>query len=257
MAPKPDKKPKTQKPKEVPLGMRGMTPEEMYARSCVTIEALERHLVERTEEMHSARREEAELREKVDTLNYDFQMTQKQRFDIISDFTRQHKSMQDELIQRISVLENTISELRDQLELSKVALEETRKDKDQVIEQKNKEIAEQESKMTQMAQEFADMLKETLDKMSERIDHNVQATAPQPAPGNPEEDGSSPPGDSADTPAAPQSDGAAETPEHLQGELPSPPVANSVFPEPSVGDPDEALSSPTTAPAPPPAKTPE
>lgn len=41
--------------------------------------------------------------------------TQKERFDIISDFTRQHKAMQDELIARITVLENTICDLKDQL----------------------------------------------------------------------------------------------------------------------------------------------
>eukprot|EP01012_Entosiphon_sulcatum_P015358 TRINITY_DN2033_c0_g1_i1.p2 TRINITY_DN2033_c0_g1~~TRINITY_DN2033_c0_g1_i1.p2 ORF type:complete len:132 (-),score=52.93 TRINITY_DN2033_c0_g1_i1:16-411(-) len=115
--------------------------------------------------------EEQELREKVQQLDADYTNAQQKRFDIISDFTRQHKSMQDELIARITVLENTICDLKDQLELSRIALEETRKDKDQIIAQKDKEITEQEQKMVEMSDEFEEMLKETLEKMSERVDH--------------------------------------------------------------------------------------
>ena len=44
-------------------------------------------------------------------------------------------------------------------ELSRIALEETRKDKDQIIAQKDKEIIEQEQKMVEMADEFEEMLK--------------------------------------------------------------------------------------------------
>ena len=51
-----------------------------------------------------------------------------------------------------------------------IALEETKKEKNQVIAHKDSEIAEQKAKMEEMAVEFGEMLKETLDKMSERIE---------------------------------------------------------------------------------------
>eukprot|EP00667_Euglena_gracilis_P020274 EG_transcript_21926 len=175
------KKAKEKKPVLSPEEEEGFDKDEILLKTQLQIESLERQFVQRTEEMTQARVEEQELREKCDQLQQDYESTQKERFDIISDFTRQHKAMQDELIARITVLENTICDLKDQLELSRIALEETKKDKDLVIAQKDKEIVEQEQKMTEMAEEFEQMLKDTLEKMSERIESTVQgAVASQP-----------------------------------------------------------------------------
>jgi hypothetical protein len=44
-------------------------------------------------------------------------------------------------------------------ELSRVALEETKREKDQIIATKEAEIAEMKAKMEEMAHEFGDMLK--------------------------------------------------------------------------------------------------
>ncbi|KAF1794328.1 hypothetical protein GQ600_13966 [Phytophthora cactorum] len=84
--------------------------------------------------------------------------------------TRQYKSMQEELLNRVNTLENTNTELRDQLELARVNFEEMKHEKDRIIAAKNLEIQELKAKMEEMAQEFGDMLKETLDKMRERIE---------------------------------------------------------------------------------------
>jgi predicted phage tail protein len=180
MPPKDDKavkKKKKEKPPAVVVGEEGMSEEEILRKKQMQLESLERQLIHRTEESDLARAEEQELREKCEQLQRDYDAVQMERFDIISDFTRQHKSMQDELIARITVLENTICDLKDQLELSRIALDETRKEKDQIIAQKDKEIAEQEQKMAEMTDEFHEMLKNTLDKMSERIEHTIKSTA--------------------------------------------------------------------------------
>ena len=117
-----------------------------------------------------AHREEQELRERMCQLQADYSAQKNERYDIISDFTRQNKNMQDELIVRINDLESTICNLKDQLELSKIALDEIRHERDQQIKQKEREIGEQSEKMEDMSQEFHAMLKETLEKMNERID---------------------------------------------------------------------------------------
>ena len=56
------------------------------------------------------------------------------------------------------------------LELSRVALEDLKGEKERIIAQKDAENAEMKHKMEDMANEFAEMLKETLEKMSERIE---------------------------------------------------------------------------------------
>eukprot|EP01065_Artemidia_motanka_P050768 TRINITY_DN8751_c3_g1_i1.p1 TRINITY_DN8751_c3_g1~~TRINITY_DN8751_c3_g1_i1.p1 ORF type:complete len:274 (+),score=111.01 TRINITY_DN8751_c3_g1_i1:64-885(+) len=139
-------------------------------RAALRVECLQEAYMRRKSASEWAHAEEQELREKRDQLRTDYQNLKDERYDIISDFTRQNKSMQDELIVRINDLESTICDLKDQLELSKIALEEIKNDKDQQIKQKDKEINEQSDKMDDMAREFEMMLHDTLEKMSERID---------------------------------------------------------------------------------------
>eukprot|EP00668_Euglena_longa_P011356 GGOE01013753.1.p1 GENE.GGOE01013753.1~~GGOE01013753.1.p1 ORF type:complete len:236 (-),score=115.15 GGOE01013753.1:80-703(-) len=186
------KKAKEKKPVVSAEEEEGFDKDEILLKTQMQIESLERQFVQRTEEMTQARIEEQELREKCEQLQQDYDSTQKERFDIISDFTRQHKAMQDELIARITVLENTICDLKDQLELSRIALEETKKDKDLIISQKDKEITEQEQKMAEMAEEFEQMLKDTLEKMSERIENTVQGAVTSQPPAKAEAEGAAP-----------------------------------------------------------------
>ena len=56
-----------------------------------------------------------ELQGRVEELEKDFEMEQQGTFDITQDMTRQYKGMQEELLNRVNTLENTITELRDQL----------------------------------------------------------------------------------------------------------------------------------------------
>jgi len=122
------------------------------------------------EKMSQAVASQKELRERVVGYHNDFKRKKEELFDITADMTRQYKGMQEELIQKINQSEATISDLKDQLDMSRTALEDFKKDKMQVIAKKDQEIAEHKQKMEQMAVEFGDMLKDTLDKMNERIE---------------------------------------------------------------------------------------
>jgi L-lactate utilization protein LutC len=82
---------------------------------------------------------------------------------------RQYKTMEKTLIDKIDEAENKNNLLNDRLILSKLALEETKKEKDTIIENKIKEIEEQKQKMEDMVIEFGEMLKETLAKMGNTI----------------------------------------------------------------------------------------
>ena len=133
-------------------------------------QALQRKLADRSEEASRALAARRELQSKVDDLKQDFEGERTATFEITADMTRQYKSMQEELLGKINILENTIVEMKDKLEEQRVSMEELRKEKDQIIAMKEAEIAENKQKMEEMAHEFGDMLKETLDKMSERIE---------------------------------------------------------------------------------------
>lgn len=124
----------------------------------------------REERMMQAISAQKELRERVLEYHADFTKEKDEVFDITADMTRQYKGMQEELMRKISSLESTINTQRNELELARIAHEETRKAKDQVIALKEAEIAEQKQRMEEMAIEFGEMLKETLDKMGERIE---------------------------------------------------------------------------------------
>ena len=110
-----------------------------------------------------------ELEATVSDLKRDFEREEKATFSITADMTRQYKDMQEDLIKRINEAENTITELRDQLELQGLAYEDLKKEKDRALAVKEAEIVDMKQKMDDMSAEFGDMLKATLEKMSERI----------------------------------------------------------------------------------------
>ncbi|RLN97354.1 hypothetical protein BBJ28_00013598 [Nothophytophthora sp. Chile5] len=132
--------------------------------------SLQMQLAERHELAVKTMESKRELQDRVCDLQKDFERERKETFGITQDMTRQYKSMQEELLNRVNTLENANTELRDQLELGRVNFEEMKREKDRSLAAKNLEIQELKAKMEEMAQEFGDMLKETLDKMRERIE---------------------------------------------------------------------------------------
>ncbi|ETW03683.1 hypothetical protein H310_05070 [Aphanomyces invadans] len=147
-----------------------LTPEDQVKMLGCVNRSLQLQLADRHEMAVKAMEAKKELQGRVLELQRDFESGKTQTLGITQDMTRQYKSMQEELLNRINTLENTNTELRDQLELARVHLEEVKREKDSVIGGKNSEIQELKAKMEEMAAEFGDMLKETLDRMRERIE---------------------------------------------------------------------------------------
>ncbi|KAG9409334.1 hypothetical protein AC1031_019586 [Aphanomyces cochlioides] len=147
-----------------------LTPEDQVKLLGCVNRSLQQQLADRHELAVRAMEAKRELQNRVSDLQRDFEAGKNDTFGITQDMTRQYKSMQEELLNRINALENTNTELRDQLELARVHLEDVKREKDSVIANKNSEIQELKAKMEEMAAEFGDMLKETLDRMRERIE---------------------------------------------------------------------------------------
>lgn len=170
-----------------------LTPEEQAKLFLSANRSLQMQLAERQEVAVKAMESKRELQSRVADLQRDFDRERIETFGITQDMTRQYKSMQEELLNRINLLENQNTELRDQLgtlkfsvsnsvadtkilndarktELARVGFDEMKREKDRALVGKSAEIQELKAKMEEMAQEFGDMLKETLDKMRERIE---------------------------------------------------------------------------------------
>ena len=149
--------------------------QEELVKANLRLAALKQQLAGRMEEVAAARAGEMELREKHSELEDAFKEMVNERFDIISDFTRQHKATEDELIARITILDSTITDLRDQKELSALALSETVKERDHYIALKQRECEDQDRKMREMEEEFAHMLSETQSRMTQRVEATLRS----------------------------------------------------------------------------------
>lgn len=147
-----------------------LTPEEQAKMLFSANQSLQMQLADRQDQATKAFAAKRELQIRVGDLQKDFEEERNTTLEITRDMTRQYKGMQEELLNRVNGLENTITEMKDQLELARIHLENTKRDKDLVIAAKDTEIQDLKTKMDEMAQEFGDMLKQTLGKMRERIE---------------------------------------------------------------------------------------
>ena len=150
---------------------------EELTKAKLRLQALKTSLQGRMEEVAASRAGEMELAGKLEELEDAYKDLMTERFDIVSDFTRQHKATEDELIARITLLDSTITDLKDQKELSTLALRETIRERDHYIALKQREYEEQEKKMREMEAEFTHMLADTQNKMTDRVEATLRQTA--------------------------------------------------------------------------------
>jgi len=82
---------------------------------------------------------------------------------------RQYKALQEDLIYKINSLETTLTEQKEELDMTNHELRELIRDKDDEIAHKDNTISELKSRMDDMSAEFADMLNTTLKLMRESM----------------------------------------------------------------------------------------
>lgn len=86
---------------------------------------------------------------------------------VIRDATRQYKAMKEQLLDKINVQDNTIQNLRDELERKQKYHEDMTEEKDGIIQTKTDEIQTLEKKMEELCAQFAGMLGAALGKMTD------------------------------------------------------------------------------------------
>lgn len=139
-------------------------------------ETLERELEIKTKDGHVSLEQDKKLRLMVDTMEADFKKEQLTTFAVTADMARQYKALQEDLIHIINSLETTLTEQKEELDMTNHELKELIKDKDEEIQAKDNTIEELKSRMEEMAVEFADMLNTTLKLMK---DHMAAKLSPE------------------------------------------------------------------------------
>merc|ERR1719281_2418396 len=88
-------------------------------------------------------------------------------FAVTADMARQYKALQDDLIHRINSLETTLTEQKEEYDMTRHELSELVSDKDIEIDLRDSAITELRQRMEDMSTEFANMLNQTLRLMKE------------------------------------------------------------------------------------------
>merc|ERR1719506_1733549 len=112
---------------------------------------------------------EMELRAKVEQMEEDFKQEKQATFWVTADMARQYKALQEDLIHKINSLETTLTEQKEELDMTNHELKELIRDKDDEIANKENTTSELKSRMDEMSAEFADMLNTTLKLMKEHM----------------------------------------------------------------------------------------
>lgn len=151
-----------------PPGLK-LLPEEENMDLTLQIETLERELLVKTRMEEKYRSEGMKLRDKVEQMQNDFKQEQNTTFAVTADMARQYKALQEDLIHKINALETTLTEQKEELDMTNHELKELIRDKDDIIAHKEHIIAELKNRMEAMCTEFHDMLNTTLKLMKDHM----------------------------------------------------------------------------------------
>lgn len=146
-----------------------LQPEDQILYLQANLESVKHKLVMQTNKASGAEATVRELRQQLLDLQAIYENEKKNTFDIVSDMTREYKTMKDEMLKKIVDLEAINTRYKDELAKAEMDLVNKVADKDAEIGVKEKQRQEIKTRMDDMAQEFGAMLKQTLDKMSEKI----------------------------------------------------------------------------------------
>merc|ERR1719199_1378588 len=117
--------------------------------------------------------EKAELAQQVNDMDADHESEKNTTFAVTADMARQYKALQDDLIHRINSLETTLTEQKEEYDMTQHELRELITDKDNEIELRDQAIAELKQRMEDMSTEFALMLNQTLRLMKEHANEKL------------------------------------------------------------------------------------
>ncbi|XP_070827156.1 dynein regulatory complex protein 12 [Chaetodon trifascialis] len=143
--------------------------EAKYRRSTLDIAILQDHIALQTESVLKVQSDRVDLRRRMRDMEQKLQHERQDHRDISSDLSRQYKTMQTELTNRVKRLEKEVSQLREEHVLCQEELRRERRQREQVEQEKNATIADLQHKLDNMERDYEKILLETVDSMSSQL----------------------------------------------------------------------------------------
>lgn len=157
------KKKKTEKPPEQDLL------ESKYQRSCLDVAILQDYVATQSESVIRVQSDRSDLRRRVRDVEQRLQHERQDHRDISSDLSRQYKTMQTELSNKVKSLEKEVSTLKEELAQCQEELKKEKRQLELVTHEKDTIIDDLQHKQKHMEAEFEKILHETLDDLTSQL----------------------------------------------------------------------------------------
>ncbi|XP_030599557.1 dynein regulatory complex protein 12 isoform X2 [Archocentrus centrarchus] len=143
--------------------------EEKYRHSILDIAILQDHIALQCEAVRKVQSDRADLRRHVRGMEQKLQHERQDHRDIYWDLSRQYKTMQTKLTNKVKKLEQELSQLKEDLVLSQEELSKEKRERKQVEQEKDAVIANLQHKLDNMESDYQKVLHETLDSLSSQL----------------------------------------------------------------------------------------
>ncbi|XP_013130226.1 dynein regulatory complex protein 12 isoform X1 [Oreochromis niloticus] len=143
--------------------------EEKRRHSILDIAILQDHIALQCEALRRVQSERADLRRRARDMEQKLQHERQDHRDIYWDLSRQYKTMQTKLTNKVKKLEQEVSQLKEDLALSQEELTKEKSERKQVEQEKDAIIADLRQKLDNIESDYEKILHETLDSLSSQL----------------------------------------------------------------------------------------
>nr|XP_020455768.1 coiled-coil domain-containing protein 153-like isoform X1 [Monopterus albus] len=129
-----------------------------YKRSILDIAVLQDHIALQCESIIKVQSDKNDLRRRMRDMEQKLQQERQDHRDINSDLSRQYKTMQTELTNKVKRLEEDVSQLKEELAMCQEELRKGKRDRDQMEQEKDATIADLQHKLDNMEIDYERVL---------------------------------------------------------------------------------------------------
>lgn len=150
-----------------------LSPEDQIKHLQCQITALQSELTARSEAATKAAAQRDEIKQQMMETTHLHKQEKEVSEAVIRDATRQYKAMKEQLLDKINVRDNTIQDLRDELERKQKYHDDVVKERDEIIQERKEEIQAIREKMEGLCSQFADMLGAALGNVTDFLNRKA------------------------------------------------------------------------------------
>ncbi|XP_040902867.1 coiled-coil domain-containing protein 153 [Toxotes jaculatrix] len=143
--------------------------EAKYRRSVLDIATLQDRIALQCESVIKVQSDRIDLRRHMRDMEQKLQHERQDHRDVNSDLSRQYKTMQTELTNKVKRLEKEVSQLNEELALCQEELRKEKREREQMEQEKDATIADLQHKLDNMETDYEKVLHDTLDSLTSQL----------------------------------------------------------------------------------------